>query len=415
MCAATFSLRARWVFPVDADPIPDGVVTVEGERIAKVGLSGASPTYDLGNAAVVPGFVNAHTHLEFSDLDHPLVPSQPFDSWIRELVSLRHREGRDRAQAVERGLRECARQGTTLVGEIASSPEQASLVERAVLRCAVFLELLGLSPERAAAQEQAAARHLRRPPQENLLFGLSPHAPYSVRPSLLREAVRLASQYKAPLAIHLAETPEEIELLSGGTGPLATMLKELGAWESDVFASPRRPLDLLRELAHLPRTLVVHGNYFEGDEIELLARHRDNLTVVYCPRTHAYFGHPEHPFRRMLAAGAAVAVGTDSRASNPDLSVLEELRFLQQRYPEIGGSLLLRLGTLAGAAGLGQAERAGSLRAGKRADLAVVALPEREEPDPHWLLFASDLPVRATLSGGRWVYSEFADLPAGAC
>jgi len=406
MGQSRFSLRARWVFPVDGDPIPGGVVTVSGGQIADVGAEGASPTHDLGNRALVPGFVNPHTHLEFSDLERPLHAPLPFDQWIRRLVAVRRDEGRDVAAAIRAGVEQCAQAGTTLVGEVASSPAQAAFLSDPIVRCVVFLELIGLDADRAATQEQQGARHLAQPPAANRIWGLSPHAPYSVRPGLLRESVRLAREHAAPLAIHLAETREEIELLSEGSGSLAAMLKDFGAWQPGLFDTPRRPLDLLREMADLPRGLIVHGNYLGAEEIAWLARRRDNLAVVYCPRSHRYFRHPEYPLRPMLAAGVALAIGTDSRASNPDLSVLDELRFLHQRYPDLPGSLLLRLGTLAGAAAMGQAEETGSLRPGKRADLAAIALPDREEHDPYRLLFASDLPVRATFSAGRCIFAD---------
>jgi cytosine/adenosine deaminase-related metal-dependent hydrolase len=142
----------------------------------------------------------------------------------------------------------------------------------------------------------------------------------------------------------------------------------------------------------------------DEEELDFLARHRDNLSVVYCPRSHAYFGHAEHPFRRLLAEGASVALGTDSRASNPDLSVLAELRYLYREHSDLPGDVLLQLGTLAGARALGRGEDTGSFVAGKRADLAVVALPDHEAADPYRLLFDSEQPVVGTMCGGRWVF-----------
>ena len=143
------------------------------------------------------------------------------------------------------------------------------------------------------------------------------------------------------------------------------------------------------------RQLFVHGNYLARDTA---IRPRD--TLVYCPRTHAAFGHAPHPFRHFLARGVRIALGTDSLASNPDLDLLAEARFLHRLHPDLPGDELLRLATLSGAEALGWADQTGSLEVGKSADLVVLPLPEREDADPHSLLFASTLPVRPVLFRG---------------
>jgi cytosine/adenosine deaminase-related metal-dependent hydrolase len=125
--------------------------------------------------------------------------------------------------------------------------------------------------------------------------------------------------------------------------------------------------------------------------------------VVYCPRTHAFFGHPPHGFRDLLARGVRVALGTDSLASNPDLDLLAEARFLHRLYPDVPGAQLLHMATLAGALALGWGDEAGSLAPGKSADLAVLPLPPAGDTDPHELVLDSDLPVSAVLCRGRWV------------
>ncbi len=159
-------------------------------------------------------------------------------------------------------------------------------------------------------------------------------------------------------------------------------------------------------LAQAQRALVVHGNYLDDEEIAFVAEHRDRLTVVYCPRTHAFFGHPRHPLPKLLTAGAAVAIGTDSRASNPDLSLLAELRLVAAKFAEISPAKVLELGTLGGARALGSGDESGSLEQGKFADLAVVALPVGPDHDPYRLLFGSRLPVVGTMFRGHWVWLD---------
>jgi cytosine/adenosine deaminase-related metal-dependent hydrolase len=157
--------------------------------------------------------------------------------------------------------------------------------------------------------------------------------------------------------------------------------------------------------------LIAHGTYLDPDDFWQLRPeagpdgHR--VAVAYCPRTHARFGHAPHPFRAMLERGVVVCLGTDSRASSPTLSVLDEARFLRQADPALGGPLLLTMATLFGAWALRAETATGSLRPGKSADLAIVALPDRDAADPHDLLFESELPVLGAVFEGRFVHGPW--------
>lgn len=200
--------------------------------------------------------------------------------------------------------------------------------------------------------------------------------------------------------MHLAESPEELELLATGGGPFRTLLEELQAWSPGAIPIGTRVLDYLRVLATAPRAVVVHGNYLAADEIEFLAAHADRMSVVYCPRTHARFGHARYPLAKMLAVGVPIALGTDSRASNPDLSLLAEMRFVAQQHPEVASETILSMGTSNGAA-RGYGDGLGTLAVGSLANLAVVPLAEREAADPYELLFDSALPACQTWYRGR--------------
>jgi cytosine/adenosine deaminase-related metal-dependent hydrolase len=218
---------------------------------------------------------------------------------------------------------------------------------------------------------------------------------------LLRAAVRASAAERVPIVMHLAESREEIELLRGQTGPFPDLLRQLGVWDAGNFPPNGRPLDYLEALAQAHRALVVHGNYLDEEEIRFLAGHADRMSVVYCPRTHAHFRHAEYPLAQLLASGVTVALGTDSRATSPDLSVLAEMRFVARSRASVHPATILRLGTLGGARALGRDHRFGSIEPGKDADLAAIALPDRDAPDPHELLFDSDLPVVAAWRMGR--------------
>ena len=214
---------------------------------------------------------------------------------------------------------------------------------------------------------------------------------------------------RLPLMTHLAEMPEEMELLEHGTGPLRTFLEDLGAWDSAEWEPiGKRPADFVRkgELRNAD-WLIAHGTYFDSSEYWQLrpeaAPKGHRVAVAYCPRTHARFGHAPHPFRSMLERGIVVCVGTDSLASSPTLSVLDEIRFLHRRDPSLSGPLLLTMATLFGAWAPAAETTTGSLKPGKSADLAVIALPDRDALDPHELVLESDRPVVSTMFEGDFV------------
>jgi cytosine/adenosine deaminase-related metal-dependent hydrolase len=430
------SLRARYLFTGLGPPIAGGTVTLCGPRIVAVGGQARGELEDLGNAAILPGLVNAHTHLDLSGLDAPLgTPGMGLVDWIGLVIAHRQRrpplvngaEGdssifasRKSGQSpvatspIAKGIAESRRWGTTSLGEIAQPGWSAEPFLAGRIDATVFLELIAPTAARVDPVVELARGHLRtrhaprdaRPHAEREeylehVLGLAPHAPYSVHPQLLRQVVRLARAAESPIAFHLAESPEELELLATGQGPFRELLDKLGAWEEGPFPGPRRPLDFLQELAAAPRSLVIHGNYLDGDEIRFLAQRADRMSLVYCPRTHAFFRHAPYPLAELLARGVTMALGTDSRASSPDLSILAEMRFLARQHPQIPRPTILRLGTLGGAQALGVDRSAGTIEPGKLAHLAIVALADRDAADPYDLLFDSDAPVLA-----RWWRGE---------
>jgi cytosine/adenosine deaminase-related metal-dependent hydrolase len=398
--ASPWTLTARWLFPVSRPPLERGTITIEGERIVAVEPHGARrPDVDLGDAAVVPGFVNAHTHLDLSGLRGRCAPSPDFTGWLRQVIAHRRATTPEQTQAdIRAGIAECLRYGTTLVGDIASGGASWDALSAAPLRAVVFCEVLGLSEGRAdealaaarAWMESHAATATCRP-------AVSPHAPYSTRADLIGRSKMLAEDHLAPVAIHLAETSAEVELMRHRRGPFVEFLKELGVWDpSGLARSPVQVRSAASWQLRVPQ-LFIHGNY--------LARNfavRPHDSVVYCPRTHAAFGHPPHPFRDFLRRGVRVALGTDSLASNPDLDLFAEARFLRQLHPDVPGETLLRMATLSGAEALGWADTTGSLAPGKSADLVALMIPPKTPADPHDLVFDEVSSVRRVLCRGAW-------------
>jgi cytosine/adenosine deaminase-related metal-dependent hydrolase len=420
-------LTARWVFPVSGPPVENGTVTVRGETISAVEPKGArTADIDLGNAAIIPGLVNAHTHLDLSGARGLIPPTDPdhFADWLRGVIEFRRSRTIEQVQAdIRNGLSACLRSGTTLVGDIASGGLSWEAVSSAPLRSVVFFELIGLSEERyrqAVADSITWAQDKLDHP--TCRSALSPHAPYSFRLSFVRQLggqllfrpsrasfkqmdpasimkyLRARTANSRALAIHLAESQVEAELLTRRSGPFVDFLKELGAWD---------PSGLAWDFEHAltlcgwqgPQ-LLVHCNYLSPD-----APISSNASIVYCPRTHAAFGHPPHPFREFLKRGVRVCLGTDSLASIPDLDILAEARFLHELYPDLPGHQLLRMITLSGAEALGWANEMGSLEPGDSADLVVLPLPNRDDADPYRLIFESDETpgtARLTMWCGTW-------------
>lgn len=382
---ARFALRARLVFPISSPPIDGGVVTIDHARITAVGRNMADgPIFDLGNVALLPGFVNPHAHLEFSAFPRPLGrPGMRFPDWIETLVNRRRQEtdqeegalstGR-RPEALQRGVRECLKGGTTTVANTTTWDVTEQMLPAHAPRYREFRELIGLSQPRVAEQREIAWDYLTRPSSSRIKRGLSPHAPYTAAPELVRQAVRFSKENNVNIAMHLAESPEELELLAAGEGPFRELLQRLGAWDPSVFAKEKTPGDYLPMLKEAHRCLIIHGNFLASDDWAFLARHTDSMSTVYCPRTHHYFRYPDYPLSRMLDAGVRVVLGTDGRASNPDLDSFREFQFAAERHGDVRLENLLRMVTLDAAAALGEAAGIGSLEPGKVADLVILEL-----------------------------------------
>lgn len=392
-------LRAKYLVCVEGPVIENGAMAVEDGRIAAIGPADAFPhqgALDYGHAVIGPGFVNAHTHLELSALAGRVRPSHDFVDWLRWLVGMLGSDVAERDQvhaAVRAGIAELLRNGVTMVGDITRKPSWAREALSASLLCGVsFGEVLAIGSRRHLLAERLEAAAERGWERERLRTGISPHAPYTVEPDGMLTCAKRAATFGAPVCMHLAETREEEEFTRQGSGPLADLMREFGVWDDRIPSSGCSPVELAHRTELLgPRTVIAHANYVSDADIELTAA--CGASVAFCPRTHRAFGHSPHRFRNMLAAGVNVCIGTDSLASAPSLSVLEELRFLRHENPDMPPEELLAMGTLHGARALGLPDEAGSLVVGKSADLAVIPLGNAS-PGSGWVsILDSDLPV----------------------
>lgn len=380
--------RARWVLPISAPPIADGVVAVdEHGRIAYVGPShGGQPDghdCDLGDVVLMPGLVNAHCHLELTAM-RGFLEDLDFRSWILRLTTSK-RAVLDRDALLDSarwGLEEGVRAGITTYADTCDSGVVFdAMIERGV-RGIMYQEVFGPDPgqcETSMAELRAKVALLRKRETPLVRVGISPHAPYTVSDLLFEAAAEYARDESLPMAIHVAEGELESRLVVDADGPFADGLRKRG-----IAVRPRAssPIALLAKLDVLAaRPLLIHCVRAEPDAIASIAAAR--CGVAHCPASNAKLGHGIAPVLEMLAAGVAVGLGSDSVASNNRMDILEEARLavLFQRarsgsFDALPAHQALELATLGGARAIGLDHRTGSLDVGKAADLAAFPLAD---------------------------------------
>jgi cytosine/adenosine deaminase-related metal-dependent hydrolase len=375
--------RAAWLLPVSQPPIRDAWLRTDRGRIIAFGHSRpgdftASDEIDLGEVAVLPGLVNAHTHLELSWMRGRIPETDDFDGWIRRIIELKNesaRHGDAVAAAIDGAIREARAFGTCLVGDITNTLASSGPLRSYGMAAVVFHELLGFRSEDAASLMQEAATRLQNAPASELVrHTLAPHAPYSVSPTLFG-LIRRALQRDpfARTSVHLGESAAEIEFLKYGTGPCRTGLERMGKWDASWVSPESGPVEYLDRMRFLDdRILVVHGVQFVAAELKRLAAL--GSTLVTCPRGNIRTGAGEPPIEEFFGSGVRVAVGTDSLASVPDLSLFAELEQMRRLAPALPARLLIESATVNGARALGFDADFGTIDSGKRDALIAVQL-----------------------------------------
>lgn len=407
-------LRARAIFPVTAPPIFDGAVFVVGQKVRAVTpWKNLRPhirerVLDLGEVVVLPGLVNPHCHLDYTDLSGELAPPKTFTDWIAAMMSARSGWGySDYARSWLRGAHQLVKSGVTTVGDTESMPDLLPEVWDATpLRVFSFLEMTGIKSRRAPKDIlEEAVRTIESLPHSRNRVWLSPHAPYSTLPELLQRSARIAQKRKWRVSVHVAESQQEFDMFRHAQGAMHDWMKRNGRDTGDCgHGSP---------VAHLARqkllgenVLAIHVNCLARGDATLLAKNR--TSVVHCPRSHDYFRHPPFQRGRLVGAGVNVCLGTDSLATvrktgrqRPELDMFAEMRALAEKDKSISPAEILQMATINGASALGLAGKAGALATGTFADL--IAIPFRGRPE---VLVESIVqhtgPVACSLIEGRW-------------
>jgi cytosine/adenosine deaminase-related metal-dependent hydrolase len=401
-------LRARLIVPVAGPPIPDGAVEVDGGRVVRVGPwrefgTGTRGVTDLGEQVLLPGFVNAHCHLDYTSLRSSIHAGPTFTDWIRRINALKATlEPDDFLRAVRDGFAEAARFGTTTVLNIESVPEVMPALGEPPLRTWWFYELIDVRPRVHDDATLAGALSFFDAPPGGLQggFGLSPHAPYTASPALYRLAARFARERAMPFTTHVAESFEEMVMFAHGRGALHDFLARIGRPMSDCgHGSPLH--HLLTHGCLPPGAILAHLNELaDSDDARLAADPLTRtFTVVHCPGSHRYFGHTRFPLERLRALGINLALGTDSLASNRSLSMFREMRLLAESHPALDPADILAMATANGGAALGLRGRLGVIAPGACADLISVPFAGKKAGVFEALL-AHNTPVSWTMLDG---------------
>jgi 5-methylthioadenosine/S-adenosylhomocysteine deaminase len=385
--------RARWVVPISTPPIADGVVGVEGRRIAFVGPAGEAPAAeieDLGDVVLMPGLVNAHCHLELTAM-RGFLEDLEFRRWILRLTFAR-RAVLDRDALLDSaryGLEEGIRAGITSYADTCESGVVMQALREAGVRGVMYQEVFGPDPSQCEAsiaglrERVAGLRYLETP---LVRLGVSPHAPYTVSDDLFRATTQLAREQHLPMAIHIAESEIEHQLVANASGAFADGLRRRG-----IAVSPRAPspIALLASLGVLDaKPLLIHCVRVDAADVARISGAA--CCVAHCPVSNTKLGHGIAPIDELRAAGVVVGIGSDSMASNNRMDILAEARLvLLAQRARLGSSEtpdaaeVLEMATLGGATAIGVGDLVGSLDVGKEADLAAFALDRsRPTPDP---------------------------------
>jgi len=400
---------------------PGQIVVRDGRIVACSANCTEQADLRLPGSMLSAGLVNAHTHLEFSDLKQPFAAGSSFPVWIGSVIRHRRKIAEDnsfedclrlRQMALQEGIEESRQAGVALIGDIVTRPWSPSdLLARDLLpgsadvppafaRTSIisssnavplilrnnlstrtclqhlagspsvfaFPEIIGLDEPRfvEAAQWATELAAIDSPTAPIWKIGLSPHAPYSIHFPTAKSELATHFAKRQVIAMHVAESLDERQWLETGSGPFREVFERLG-----VPADAPRPsiLEIVGWLSVRQRALLIHGNYLNEAETDLAAR--SAISIVYCPRTHRHFGHTEYPLRRFINSSINVVLGTDSRASNPNLDLWSEVIALRESHPWVSPEWAYSAVTQRAAEALGLSSRFGTLHIGRVASINV--------------------------------------------
>jgi cytosine/adenosine deaminase-related metal-dependent hydrolase len=408
-------LRARTILPVSQPPIENGAVFISDNQIRAAGSwpelesqSHKEKIFDLGEVVLLPGLVNAHCHLDYTDMAGQLPPPKTFTDWIPLIMSAKSAwTYSDYARSWLNGAKMLLKTGTTTVADIEAVPDLLPEVWDATpLRIFSFLEMTGIRAQRKPQEIlREAVEKIESLAHSRCRASLSPHAPYSTLPELLKLSARTARKKNWRITTHIAESEQEFEMFMDARGKMSDWLARSQRDNSDCgLGSPVQHAyrcGLLDE-----NLLAVHVNCLARGDAKLLGENR--IHVVHCPRSHNYFQHPPFPRERLADAGVNICLGTDSLSTtrkvgkrNLELNLFEEMRALAANDRKLAPTEILRMATVNGARALGLAGQIGELSKNSFADLIAIPFDGRKADIYDAVLHHSGN-VAASMVGGQW-------------
>ena len=380
---------ASYILPISSPPVAGGAVAVDNGRIVDLGPLAelrkvhTAPVREFSGCTIMPGLVNAHTHLELTHFPSWKLRKgidyspRTYVDWVIQVIKIRRALSHDElVSSVREGIRKSLECGTTTLGDILTDRNLLSVYQDSPLSGRLYCEAIGQDPVQCEAALHSLERTIGFFDRGSLLPGLSPHAPHTLSAHFMGEIAALARRLSVPAAIHLAESPEETAFLHDSTGKIAELLYPFASWE-DYIPPPRRttPAAYLDSLGVLnPETAVIHCVHVTPADAEILKQR--GVSAVLCPRSNDRLAVGHAPALLLKKAGIPLSLGTDSLASNDTLSLWDEMRFLLRQFPGVfTPEEALEMATLGAARALHVEDAAGSLEKGKRADFLVMKAP----------------------------------------
>ena len=407
-------LRARTILPISQLPIENGAIVISGNKIRAVGSwedlksESGEKILDLGEVILLPGLVNAHCHLDYTDMAGELPPPKTFTDWIPQILAAKSNWSfSDYARSWLNGAKMLLQTGTTTVADVEAVPDLLPEVWNATpLRVFSFLEMTGIRSQRGAKEIlREAVEKLDSLSHKICRASLSPHAPYSTSAELLKLTAEFARKKSLRITTHVAESADEFEMFTHARGKMFDWLKRSGRDNSDCgLGSPIQHLERASLLGG--NFLAVHANYLDEKDFDLLAKR--NVSVVHCPHSHDYFRHEKFPLKKLLKAKVNVCLGTDSLSTarksgkqKPKLNLFAEMRALADSEKIILPRQVLQMATINGARALGMAGQAGELSENAFADLIAIPFAGKSE-DIYEAVLHHASTVSASMIDGQW-------------
>jgi cytosine/adenosine deaminase-related metal-dependent hydrolase len=397
-------VRARVIATMDGSPIENGAVAISGDKIVDAGTfpdvsarNSSHEIIDLGEQALLPGLINAHCHLDYTSLRGKIPRQKSFTDWIRAINAAKSKlSPDDYLKSINDGFAQAHRFGTTTIANLTAFPEFAAKICEPI-RTWWFAELIDVRNQSKADEVvDLASETIRAKPN----WGLAPHAPFTASADLYRRCEEIAGRENVLLTTHLAESRDEMQMFRDASGELYEFLKKIGRDMSN--CGERTPIEKFAGRlgeASLPRWILVHVNELVESDFELLRKSTAIISIVHCPRSHAYFGHSPFQFEKLRKLGINICLGTDSLASNDDLSLFAEMRAFQKNFPRVSTEEILSMVTTNAARALQREGELGRIAPGFYADL--IALPNVRTKELFEQIVAFDQAVDWSMIGGN--------------